>query len=161
MPRDPLPLSVLLALGLTGCNSCRPGVCLSIAQDPEVEDVSHPCLSFVPDPPPEEEVESEEAPEPRAGPCLSIAPLHLDLDHQRVCLSEEQDLEGEPDAPPCLSEEPEPALEPCLSVRPVPAPPSEEEAAGDGDAALDADDERLALLERLGEALPADVRRRL
>jgi hypothetical protein len=162
MPRDPLPLSVLLALGLANCNSCRPGVCLSIAQDPEVEDISQPCLSFVPDVPPEEGVEDgqegegteagdevEAPPEPRPGPCLSIRMPDLDdVDHQRICLSE--DVDFEPDVQPCLSEE-----------APPDPPPVEEGAEGDGDASLDGDDERLALLERLGDTLPADVRDRL
>ncbi len=157
-----LPLSVLLALGLASCGDCGigdepdPRPCLSIAPD-----VLGPCLTDVEDPPVADEPPPDEEP-PREF-CLSIVPPPDEEPPADVCLS----VEIEPD--------PEPPLRPCLSLRPphLPEPGSlpvclsedvEPEPADDGgsDAGTErAPGERVALLGRLGDRLPADVLERL
>ncbi len=174
MSPSKLPLSVLLALGLVSCGEpdaedegdARP--CLSVMPDPEVVG---PCLSPPDDPPPEPPpVEDPEAiPELEKQACLTLLP--------------EPEPEPEPEPVPdvCLSVMPDPdpdtPLRPCLSIRPPLPPPDPEaskiclsedldpepEAAEDGGSDLGNQgvDEHLAVLERLEDRLPEDVRRRL
>lgn len=174
MAREKLPLSVLVALGLSSCGTCRPGVCLSIARDDEGGEELRPCLSVLPptDPPPD-------AP-PDAPPdvCLSIAPPPEGLPPEpptHPCLSPPIPELGDPPEPEAVPDDPP---RPCLSMRWDPPPPPEPdpetlqiclsedldpEELDDGGAALEIPpgQERLALLERLGDALPVDVRERL
>ncbi len=190
MARVKLPLSVLVALGLVSCGTCRPGVCLSIIADPDQDqeggEEMRPCLSVLPPEEPEDEFviddpmdvclsveaepELEPPPPPRAGPCLS-APYRPSPPDPH-------------DAPPIPEVEQPPEADPprpCLSIRrPDPPPPPDPEVDPETlqiclseDVELDGDDDggasvdptpgedRLAVLERLGDALPPDVRERL
>ncbi len=182
MARDKLPFTVLVALGLASCGTCRPGVCLSIAVDPEedqgdAEDIGlclsilppdeigdgpiEPCLEAMPDDLVEPPVHPCLSPpveplpeEPRPDVCLSVAPPPDIDDPPRPCLSIRR-----PEPPPVPDDEVDPeTLQICLSEDMDPEP-----AEDDGGAALERApaDERVALLERLGDALPDDVRRRL
>jgi hypothetical protein len=174
MPRDPLPLSVLLALGLASCGPCLSPVpaqpCLSFLPPEEPEEPVAPCLSI-----------EEPPPETPPQPCLSIAPPPEDPP-VRPCLSV-RPLEPPPipeieEEPTALGELPPPRPGPCLSMRrpdphPEPDPetlqiclsedvepePSEPEAG----ASLEgrAPEERRAVLARLAGIMPEDVLRKL
>jgi len=184
MAREKLPLSVLVALGLASCGTCRPGVCLSIAADPEGGEELRPCLSFVPTDDPEQEIEAEDPagvclsmepdpeppPPPRAGPCLSppYRPLPPVPDDEPPIPEVEDPHDADPPRP-CLSiRRPEPPLPPDPEVDPETlqiclSEDIELDWEDDGASALEPvpGEERLALLERLGDALPRDVRERL
>lgn len=173
MAPDRLPLSVLVALGLASCGPCRLGVCLSpIPRDQEGDEQLRPCLSVAPP--------QEEPPDAPPDVCLSIAPPpepEPPIPEPEPPIPEAIDPEAEPTQPETLPDDPP---RPCLSVRwePPPRPPDEPdpetlpvclsedmdpEGEDDGASALEPTPgaERVAVLERLGDALPADVRERL